>query len=252
MSAAQDDPELAAVVQKLAVALDKSDAALAQSQFTRGAWERRDDSGQGLYEQGTRKRFQLRLAATQAQGERAVATVEVSVAGKIVDRIYLYLLRQSGRWLVDGLDENRGHHEPFLKGQVPAAFRVEELPNSPALIALGALLTEAASGKPGALERLYAQVVDTSSVGYLHLDELRGATCKAAYLLEPLGKVALVFERAPAPAPASAPSGPPPEPVVLYLQRQQAQWHVFSKSYGRPSARSMLPETRFYLKAPAR
>lgn len=245
MSAAQDDPELAAVVQKLAAALDKRDASLAQAQFTPDGWQRREDSGQGLYEQGTRKRFELRLAATQKQGERAVITVDVIVAGKAVDRIYLYLLRQSGRWLVDGLDENRGHHEPFLKGQVPAAFRVEDLPNSPSLIALGALITEAASGKPGAIERLYAQVVDTSSVGYLHLAELRGATCKAAYFLEPLGKVALVFER------AAEPPSAQPEPVVLYLQRQQAQWHVFSKSYGRASARAMLPETRFYLKAPS-
>jgi hypothetical protein len=243
VSAAEENPELGAVVQKLAAGIEKGDEPLAQAQFTRNAWEREEDSGRSLYGQGTRKRFELRLTGTQVRGERAVATVDVNVAGKAVDRVYLYLVRQSGRWLVDGIDENRGHHEPFLLGQVPALFRVEALPSSPELLALGTLLTDAASGKPGASERLHAQIVDTSSVGYLNLAELRGASCKAAHFSEPLGKVALVFERAP------DARSPAPERIFLYLQKQPDRWHVYSRSYGHASARSMLPETRFYLKS---
>lgn len=244
VSAAEQDPELVAVAQRLATAIEKSDATLAQAQFTRDGWDRSPDSGQRMYGQGVRKHFELRSVGTQKQGERAVATVDVSVAGRTVDQIYLYLVRQSGRWLIDAIDENRGHPEPFLAGQVPAAFRVEDLPSSPALVALGQLITDAAIDKPGAQARLHAQIVDTSSVGYLDLSELRGATCKGAHFSEPMGKVALVFERPPAPA------NPSPDRVFLYLQRQQSVWHVYAKSYGRASVRSMLPETRFYLKAP--
>lgn len=242
--AAEDDPELSTVVQKLATAIEKSDAALAQAQFTQEAWRRPEDSGQSLYEQGRHKLFALRLAAIQRQGERAVVSVDVNIGGKRVDRVYLYTIRQNGHWLVDGLDENRGHHEPFLVGKVPAAFRVEDLPSSAPLMALGALMVDAANGKPGSADQLHAQVVDTSSVGYLQLAELRGATCKAAHFSASLGKVALVFER------PITPARPSPERIFLYLQRQQAVWHVYSRSYGFASASSMLPETRFYLKAP--
>lgn len=251
MHAAEDDPELVALAQKLGAAIARSDAAQAQAQFTPTAWSSIADSGERLYKQGTRKHFELRLFATQRQGERAVLSVDVSAAGRLVDRVYLYAVRQSGHWLVEGLDENRGHHEPFLAGQVPAAFRVEELPNSAELMGLGAQIIDAANAKPGAVDKLYKQVVDTSSTGYLELAELRGAACKAAYFSAPLGKVALVFEKPSAPNAGADAGAAAPERIVLYLQRQQSLWHVYARSYGAPSARQLLPETRFYLKAPS-
>lgn len=245
-SAGDVEAALAAALRNLGTAIEKNDAALAQAQFSAAAWSREGDSGQDFFAQGVRKKFELRLVTTQSKGERAVITTDIAIAGKVVDRVYLYAQPKGGRWLIEALDENRGHIEPFLVGHVAAYFRVEDLPQNPALLKLGTLLIDAAAGKPGAHDLLYAQVTDTSSVGYLHLSELRGATCKAAHFLEPMLRLALVFEK-------PAQSGAEPEIVVLYLRKQDKQstmWHVFSRSSGRLSAGSMLQDNRFYLKAP--
>jgi len=243
-SAGDVEGALAAMLKNLSSAIEKNDAALAQAQFSDAAWSRERDSGQDFFGQAVRKRFELRQVGTQSKGERAVVTVDVAVAGKTVDRVFMYAQPKGGRWLIEALDENRGHAEPYLAGHVAAFFRVEDIPQNPALLKLGTLMLDAAQGKPGAHEKLYEQVTDTSSVGYLHLNELRGATCKAAHFLEPMGRLALLFEK-------PGPSGAEPEIIVIYL-RKQDKWHVFSRSTGRLNAGSMLQDNRFYLKAPPR
>lgn len=241
-SAGDVEAALAAVVKNLGTALEKNDAAQAQAQFSAAAWSRDSDSGKDFFAQGVRKKFELRLVTTQSKGERAVITTDIVVAGKIVDRVFMYAQPKGGRWLIEALDENRGHAEPFLAGHVAAFFRVEDVPQSPALLKLGTLLLDAANGKPGAHDPLYAQITDTSSTGYLHLNQLRGATCKAAYFLEPMGRLALVFEK-------PAQSAVEPELSVLYLRKSDKMWHVFSGG-SRLSASAMLQDNRFYLKAP--
>lgn len=233
---------LAAVLKNLGTAIEKNEPSLAQAQFSTAAWSRDRDSGQDFFAQGVRKHFELRLVSTQNKGERAVITTDIVVAGKTVDRVFMYAQPKGGRWLIEALDENRGHAEPFLAGQVAAYFRVEELPHNPELLKLGTLISDAAEGKPGAHDKLYAQVTDTSSVGYLHLNQLRGATCKAAHFLEPMGRLALVFEK-------PSPSGGEPEGHVIYLRKQDKTWHVFSGGSSL-SASAMLQDNRFYLKGP--
>lgn len=108
-------PSPVAAVAALVKAIDEQKLEPARATTTEHAWNEPGDNVGSLYRQAVRKRFVLKpTGEPRIKGDRAVSAVEVVRSGKVLDRVFLYLIKRGEGWLIDGIDEDKGRGDRFL------------------------------------------------------------------------------------------------------------------------------------------
>lgn len=101
-------------------AVANKDKPAARLQATEASWHPPGDTLFSLYRQAVRKSLGLKLAkAPLVKDSRAVALVDVSRKGRVVDQVMLYLVKRSG-WLIAAIDEDEEHGRAYLEGKAAA------------------------------------------------------------------------------------------------------------------------------------
>jgi hypothetical protein len=101
-------------------AVATKDKPAARLQATEASWHPPGDTLFSLYRQAVRKSLGLKLAkAPLVKDSRAVALVDVSRKGRVVDQVVLYLVKRSG-WLIAAIDEDEEHGRSYLEGKAAA------------------------------------------------------------------------------------------------------------------------------------
>lgn len=112
------------------------DDAAAQAACTDSGWNDGDDPCQRLFRQAKAKGMQVDpLGMARLFGDRAIQWTSLSHPSRPQPLGDLYLLlatQPDGAWKVEGLTKSRGQAALFLKGTLPGAFSVTELPDSAA------------------------------------------------------------------------------------------------------------------------
>jgi hypothetical protein len=119
-------------------AVEADDAAKAEALCTPGYWKSDRDSGERLFKQAVRKKFEMKKIEVKIKGERAVVVSDIIVKGKVVDRIFMYAVSEKGNWLFDGANENENQIVYFLDGRLPGGFHPSDYKGSKELEELGA------------------------------------------------------------------------------------------------------------------
>jgi hypothetical protein len=218
------EKQLRAMADALNRAYQTQDEGLAKVQFTPAAWSR-PFGGQNLYEGGLRKGFVLLLKEVTHARERAVIAVDIAREERIVDRVFLYVIRADGQWRIDGLDETKAHPPLFLDGVLPAHFEVYELPGNAVVEKLGNTMLAVVSGNLDARAELVAAGLPAAETG-LYLDalsRLKYPSLARTHSSEQLGLAALVF--------GTAWRDIQSQPLTLYLARAGEGWRIVGSSY---------------------
>ncbi len=158
---------------------------LAKSFCTNGYWYAERDGGISTFKQIWRwgEEIQLKAIKEQANGNRAVLTVNLMMMGKPVDQIYLYLKKESGNWFIDGIDENKRKIDHFLDGRFSGHFTPMELPHDPDLKKLGDLIVSFGQDEEviiSFLEQNFAAGSDFDFTGQLVNPEFEPHFCHSA------------------------------------------------------------------------
>ena len=82
-------------------------------------------------------KVELKLKDEQKNDNRAVLTVDYYVDGIPRDRVYLFLIKESDSWLIDGFNENERQIKLFLDGLYSGHFSPFYLPDDTELIDFG-------------------------------------------------------------------------------------------------------------------
>jgi hypothetical protein len=209
--------------------LDKAcrsgDLKTARAQFTAGCWSREWDSGENFCGQARRKSFQLIVAGTKQAGERALVTVNIQIQGKLVDQVYMYFVRERGKWLIASIDENRHFGAYFLSKKLGPDFKASKLPSSAELDEIGKLLLQASldSSKNFKLE---AKVTSKNLADYLdRIAKLSDASFASSHYEKSLGCGALKFE-------GSSQTPGYKEKLFIHLVHKAGNYQVTNYSYG--------------------
>jgi len=130
-----------------AAAIKSSDEAKAETFCTKEFWNEKRDSGKRIFKQATRKKFEMRKNNVQisSEGKKAVVTVDITQNGKVVDQVYFYAIDVKGKWLFDGMDENKNHTGHYLEGRLPARFYLSDYSGNSELEELGTKLIQTAA-----------------------------------------------------------------------------------------------------------
>lgn len=141
------------LLELLNAAITSEDIIKAETLFTKEFWEERRDSGKNFYKQATRKKFKLEKSEILFNNlkEKSVITSTIIVEGKKVDQVFFYAVKNNNHWLIDGMDENQNHIDPYLNSQLPARFYPSDYPESPQLKKLGQTLIQIAPALKEAL-----------------------------------------------------------------------------------------------------
>jgi hypothetical protein len=93
----------------------------ARRHVTEAAWNKPGDTLSSLYHQALRKQLGLILKGpVQERGSRAIALVNISYKGRLVDLVVLYLVKRSSGWLIGGIDEDEQRGQRYLAGKSAA------------------------------------------------------------------------------------------------------------------------------------
>lgn len=110
----------AEAVEALIKAVGSKDKAGARLHAAEAVWHPPGDTLFSLYRQAVRKELGLTLKGTPlVKDSRAVALVDISRKGRVVDMVVLYLVKRSG-WLIVGIDEDEEHGRAYLEGKAAA------------------------------------------------------------------------------------------------------------------------------------
>jgi hypothetical protein len=120
------------------------DAVKAETLFTKECWTAKRDSGNRFFKQAVRKKFDMEKKDVKSKGDKAVVTADILREGKVVDKLFFYMIRQNDKWLIDGIDEIDNHVGYYLDGILPARFDILKYPGNKELETLGAKLIEIA------------------------------------------------------------------------------------------------------------
>ena len=122
----------AEAVEALIKAVASQNKPAARLHVTESGWNPPGDTLFSLYHQAVRKELVLSPSkAPVVKDSRAVALVDVSSKGRVVDQVVLYLVKRSGGWLIAAIDEQEEHGQAYLEGSAPAKV----WPSSPGQLA---------------------------------------------------------------------------------------------------------------------
>lgn len=130
-SSRSTDEGPASLVATLGSALESGDRSKARQTFTEEAWNREENSGAEIVDEGQRGGFKLEPTETRIEGDRALVEADVVAEGEVKDTLFFYAVKQGGEWKLASWDENYQHREHFLAGRLPAHFLLDEMPSSP-------------------------------------------------------------------------------------------------------------------------
>ncbi len=219
------DEPVATFAERLDATLRGGSEAEVEALFTAGYWAA-DGGGQRFAEQARRKGFGLHWFEVQRvrlpERQRAAVTMDISVDGELVDRIYVYLEATKSGWRVAGIDENEGHTFLYLAGLVDAHVAMEQLPADPELDALGARIVAAAStGGDGPLN-VEGLAGDEETAEFLSkVRALRSPVFVRSYWLASISRGAIVLRDA---------AGT--DVLGLHVERRRSGTRIFSYGFG--------------------
>jgi hypothetical protein len=224
------------LVDKLALAIERGDEALARAQFTPDGFDRGRDSGASFYYQAVAKQFALTVPAVIEINDRAAITVDVARNGKVVDRVFFYAIRDGlRRWRIGAVGENKYFGQPFVNRRIGIDFDARALPPTPALNALAAAMLDASRGQASARRRIETELVAPGRDDALaKLTALKDATFVSSHAAAALGCAALHFRARREREDAYA------EELSFVLIQRDQRWEIADASYGAPSTTDML------------
>lgn len=132
------------LLKAFANAVNSGDKVKAETFFTKESWNARGDSGEQIYKQAVRKKFEMITTNSRIRGKKSVVTADILREGKKVDQVFFYAIEENGLWKFDGMDENSNHVEHYLYDRLPARFDLSGYPGSRELQDLGTKLIEIA------------------------------------------------------------------------------------------------------------
>ncbi len=133
------------LVNALSAAIASGDETKAETLFTKEAWSTDRDSGKRFFKQAVKRKFDTKKNNVQTKDEKAVVTADIIREGKVVDQLFFYCVKETDIWKFDGMDENKGHINHYLDGNLPARFNPADYPANPGLEELGKKLIEIAA-----------------------------------------------------------------------------------------------------------
>ena len=111
----------AEAVEALIKAIAGKDKPAARLHATESSWHEPGDTLFSLYRQAVKKELVLSAAkAPVVKDSRAVALVDISRKGRVVDQVVLYLVKRSAGWLIAAIDEDEAHGLAYLDGRAAA------------------------------------------------------------------------------------------------------------------------------------
>jgi hypothetical protein len=225
-------PDPAALVTRMADAIESRDDRLAEALFASGAYRRGPDSGERFFGQAVAKQFVLTLRSTLvADDRRARVVVDVLLGGKPVDRVYFWAQRENGLWRIGAINEDKYFAQPFLDGLLPVDFFIGAQRGTTDLDRLGLRLRERASGPEG--ERGELGVENAESLK--RLADAPTLAFKSTHLANELGCAVLLFQ-----APPAAPGAFADSLSFVLTRRGGTGWKIASYAYAPPSNEAFL------------
>lgn len=224
-------------------ALESNDEAKAEAVCTKEFWDNERDSGKRFFKQANRRKFQLKKneERTGVKAERAVLIVDIVRDGKTVDQVYFYTFGKDGQWLIDGMDENRGHIDHYLEGRLSGRFHPADYTGNSKLEELGAKLIEIAgplqeaaadpekqasllkNALTGDPKTLFGQLRLLRQVGQLNLKVV------STHMVDSIGRGAIVIH-----------DETGKEKVFIYVENKADGWALVNCHTGWLSAESIL------------
>ena len=116
------------IVRKLSFLGDDGNDMQPKSFCTDEYWNAKYNSGKDMISQFIRKDLSVQMLNQEVNEDRAVMESIVIRANQEVDVIFLYLLKQEGKWFLDGLDKVKDRGPYFLDGRIRGYFHPESLP----------------------------------------------------------------------------------------------------------------------------
>lgn len=205
---------------------------------TRGYWEAKVDGGDRMYRQAVRKKFDFQVSGKEENGDRVVYYVDVVVGNRKVDRVFMFFAKNDGKWLLDGISENKMHKQYFLQGKVSGHFYPLDLPGSPDFEKIAMAIIDAAKN-PEAKQKLFTDYLTPDSAAnvdkVLKMQELM---YKSNHVWSEMRRAVLVFEFS-----EEGGKGVSRQKAALYFKMVADRWQFYSLStWGYVSLESMLAE----------
>jgi hypothetical protein len=149
-----------------------NDHELAIKFCTEGYWNATSDGGINTFRQiaDWPKKLELKLFKEQRNKKRAVLTVDLYYKGIPEERVFLFLVKESGRWLLDGFNEVEDLSDHFLEAYYTGHFTPFDLPRDDKLNEFGMKILSYVNNS----ERLIKFLEDETEVGssFNFVDEL--------------------------------------------------------------------------------
>ncbi|MBN1251008.1 MAG: hypothetical protein JXR51_04800 [Bacteroidales bacterium] len=115
---------------------------LAENFCTEGFWNAVTDGGIIAFKRICKMPdiAQFKLNDEQTKGNRSVLTVYYLVNSEPRDLVYIYMVKESDKWLMDGFNETKSLINYFFDGYYSGHFSPEDLPEDPDLADFGTKL----------------------------------------------------------------------------------------------------------------
>jgi hypothetical protein len=188
-----------------------------------GFWEAKSDGGERMYRQAVRKKFDFAVSSKEENGDREVYNVEVVVAGKKVDRVFLFFIKQDGKWLLDGISENKKHKQVFLQGKVSGHFYPLDLPGTPDFEKIAMLIVEAAKNAESRQQLFSQHLTPDSEVNFAQVEKMQSLMYKSNHVWSEMRRAMIFFEYT-----AEGGKGSSRERAILYFRMVADKWQLYT------------------------
>lgn len=213
------------VYQTIVRGMKEGKVELFKNNCTAGYWNAKSDGGERMYRQAVRKKFDFEISSKAENGDRVVYHVDVIVGGRKVDLVFMFFARQEGKWLLDGISENKFHRQLFLQGKISGHFYPLSLSGTPEFEKIAMTIVDAVTNAE-TKQTFLAQLTPDSGVAFAQVEKLPELAYKSNHVWANMYRAVIIFEY----ADNAGGKGATRQKAALYFKMVADKWQLYAVS----------------------